>query len=167
MHVSEDMLMGYRTGRYQISAKAWRKLEQAEIAAGLRAAPFQGVEQTLNAAPPDVRAQFLGPDTAWNHYLQMEVLLDHLLQERAGKHMSPDELLDFSETLQTFARHRTKARRALLDALKLAGKVGELALAQHMLSQAEHAAADRDLERARAEGKFKTEAPPGQKNRPA
>ena len=34
--ISEDMLMGYRTGRYPISKKAWMKLDQAEIEAGLR-----------------------------------------------------------------------------------------------------------------------------------
>jgi transcriptional regulator with XRE-family HTH domain len=31
----------------------------------------------------------------------------------------------------------------------------------------EHAAAERDLQKAKAQGKFKTEAPPGQKSRPA
>jgi NH3-dependent NAD+ synthetase len=33
--ISEDMLMGYRTGRYPISAKAWRKLQVAETSAGM------------------------------------------------------------------------------------------------------------------------------------
>lgn len=33
--VSKDMFYAYRTGRYPISKKAWRKLREAEIAAGL------------------------------------------------------------------------------------------------------------------------------------
>ena len=32
---SERMLFGYRSGKYPITSKAWRKLEQAERAAGL------------------------------------------------------------------------------------------------------------------------------------
>ena len=35
MDISERMLFGYRTGKYPISKKAWRKLEQAEREAGL------------------------------------------------------------------------------------------------------------------------------------
>jgi len=34
--LSRDSLMGYRTGRYSISSKAWRKLETAEAAAGIK-----------------------------------------------------------------------------------------------------------------------------------
>lgn len=34
LRVSEDMLMGYRSGRHRITAKAWRKLEAAETNAG-------------------------------------------------------------------------------------------------------------------------------------
>jgi hypothetical protein len=46
IRVNPDMLWGYRRGRYPISSKAWAKLEQAEIAAGIfhnEAEPEQGV----------------------------------------------------------------------------------------------------------------------------
>lgn len=33
--MSEDMVMGYRTGRYPITEKAWRKLSFAEVNAGI------------------------------------------------------------------------------------------------------------------------------------
>ncbi len=36
LSISPDMLAGYRTGRYPISAKAWRKLHNAEMEAGIR-----------------------------------------------------------------------------------------------------------------------------------
>lgn len=35
LSMSADMIMGYRTGRYPITAKAWKKLHAAEDAAGL------------------------------------------------------------------------------------------------------------------------------------
>jgi hypothetical protein len=34
--ISKDMFYAYRTGRHRISEKAWRKLETAEISAGLK-----------------------------------------------------------------------------------------------------------------------------------
>lgn len=39
MDISERMLFGYRTGKYPISAKAWRKLEAAERSAGIYVEP--------------------------------------------------------------------------------------------------------------------------------
>jgi hypothetical protein len=48
--ISERMLFGYRSGKYPISAKAWRKLEAAERAAGIGVAEH----------PPNPRA---GPAT--------------------------------------------------------------------------------------------------------
>lgn len=45
--ISDRMFYGYRSGAYPVSAKAWRKLRRAELAAGL--------QDALAAASPRVR----------------------------------------------------------------------------------------------------------------
>jgi transcriptional regulator with XRE-family HTH domain len=158
--VSRTMIYDIKNERVPVSDKMWRKLRDAEAAVERKQ-----MHEDIGGAPADVRAKFIGPELARQHYMELEALYEMLLAEHGGTVMSADERADFQELLRGWTERRPRARRALLDVLDLADKIGEIALARHIM--AEHAAAERDLQKAKAQGKFKTEAPPGQKSRPA
>lgn len=71
--MSADMVMGYRTGRYPISAKAWRKLETAETAAGIAALPSRILPQNLPPGRPMIKDETASPpakpQTKFQEYL--------------------------------------------------------------------------------------------------
>jgi hypothetical protein len=168
--ISKDMFYAYRTGRYPISGKAWRKLEAAEIAAGLvkieKPEPYRVIEK----APMAVQDAFFAPGLAWPHYLEAEALLDHLLDERAGKPISAEARKDFAENLRHFMTHRERGRKALHEATQLAEDIGNRVLGNWMAATGHVGGStpdpdldtiERDLRRAQAK------LNPGQKHRPA
>lgn len=130
--VSKDMFYAYRTGRYPISKKAWRKLEAAELAAGIREAEKPEHYRVVEEAPAAVQDAFFAPGLAWPHYLEAESLLDHLLAERAGKALTEEDRRNFGETLRHFMAHRERGREALFEATKLAEDIGTRVLGQWM-----------------------------------
>lgn len=168
--ISKDMFYAYRTGRYPISGKAWRKLEAAEIAAGLGRADKPEPYGVINEAPAAVQEAFFAPGLAWPHYLAAEALLDHLLAERANKPLSEEDHRNFGETLRHFMAHRDRGRKALHEATKLAEDIGNRVLGQWMaaIDPARDAPTPPDLDTIerdlrRAQEKLN----PGQKHRPA
>lgn len=50
--VSPRMFYGYRSGKYDVSDKAWRKLDQAERAAGIAPESEDSPKKRLNQNPP-------------------------------------------------------------------------------------------------------------------
>jgi len=160
------MFYGYRSGKNPISRKAWRKLEAAEVAAGVRHTGRPEPYRVIEEAPAAVQDAFFTPGLAWPHYLEAESLLDHLLAERAGKPLTEEDRRNFGETLRHFMAHRERGRRALLEATKLAEDIGTRVLGQWMVAPREAPSLDldtieRDLRLAQAK------LNPGQKHRPA
>lgn len=73
---SVDMIMGYRTGRYPISAKAWRKLAAAEREAGIKAG--------MNLEEPSGSAYAAPSTTGFEQYLKFIRLCREEAQAVAG-----------------------------------------------------------------------------------
>lgn len=78
LKISEDMLMGYRTGRYPISAKAWGKLHNAEIEAGIISPDHDPRVVELS----NVRAQLAAIDAAPLH-AALDRIQEYVLTELA------------------------------------------------------------------------------------
>ena len=89
----------------------------------------------INEAPAMVNEGFRGPMQAELHYRALETLFDTLIEEREGKRLTPEELLDFREMLRSFIKGREKGRKALMAALKIAGDSGTFMLSQRMAIQ--------------------------------
>jgi hypothetical protein len=128
--ISKDMFYAYRTGRHPISAKAWRKLKQAEIEAGLRkdvGEVKREFKQRLDALPQESRKAVTAPHVAWDHYQMMTSLLDDALKTRRPL---PDKQAEdeFQEFLQMFSRGREKGRKAMIHTRDLAERVACLVM---------------------------------------
>ncbi|MDR1282213.1 MAG: hypothetical protein LBK99_15540 [Opitutaceae bacterium] len=94
LNLSRDSLMGYRTGRYPISAKAWRKLESAEMAAGiLPKKQVPNLPRTALTLPPLTPAEREAFDKK-----TMDELTDEDWVRIATE--EPEETKEFIETLE-------------------------------------------------------------------
>lgn len=93
-----------------------------------RPEPYRVIEE----APAAVQDAFFTPGLAWPHYLEAESLLNHLLDERAGKPLTVEDRRNFGETLRHFMTHRERGRNALYEATKLAEEIGTHVLGKWM-----------------------------------
>lgn len=76
---SPRMLYGYRSGKYPITAKAWRKLEAAERAAGITAEPPTAGGHSATPAPTpgrDPASPPPPPDQALHSLARLTARLD-------------------------------------------------------------------------------------------
>lgn len=96
LKMSEDMLMGYRTGRYEISKKAWGKLEVAEVEAGVGAVVKVEEEQAAYGdAAKETELVMLDPPLdleafVREHPTEATMFMRHLLatQRETGKFLA-------------------------------------------------------------------------------
>jgi hypothetical protein len=100
--LSRDSLMGYRTGRYTISEKAWRKLEAAEAAASIK---------PVAVAPPEPFDQFDSIGEVVAPAKSGAVVYDRTLQH--DLRFMANDLIQQSESL------RKKAAQLLVTADRL------------------------------------------------
>jgi hypothetical protein len=91
--ISKDMFYAYRTGRHAVSAKAWRKLEAAEAAAG------------ISPKRPEVAEIILPPLTPAEREAYDKKPLDEVTQEDWLR-FSVEEPEKFMKIAETFAMIR-------------------------------------------------------------
>lgn len=149
LDLSRDSLMGYRTGRYPVSPKAWRKLQAAETAAGIQtktqsqsqsqAGPSQSQSQgaahrsfgELREGIPAVALRMLDrANFALAHFKLTEAALDYCLEARP--HFENEEAAgEFRELLRRFGEDRKRGADAILEAVQALERMAEVEMYKH------------------------------------